>query len=136
MSGSFGECPSCTHRMRIETMRCWRCGTTVTGQLSIPLVARLPEEQARFVDVFLLGNGSLSQVQKDLACSYPKARRLLDDTIATLRSEIAAAQLEKEAILDALEKGDLDGKEAVQLVRSLVGDSGPGGDSVPGQTTS
>lgn len=116
-------------------MRCWRCGTTVTGQLSIPLVARLPEEQARFVDVFLLGNGSLSQVQKDLACSYPKARRLLDDTIATLRAEIESARREKEEILDALEKGDLDGKEAVQLVRSLVGHPGEGLPAVPGQET-
>lgn len=121
MSTSFGACPTCINRMRIESMHCWRCGTTVTGQLSIPMVARLPEEQARFVDVFLLGNGSLSQVQKDLECSYPKVRRLLDDTIATLRAELEAARQEKEEILNALEKGDLDGKQAVQLVRSLVG---------------
>ncbi|MFT7485652.1 MAG: hypothetical protein ACI9F9_001502 [Candidatus Paceibacteria bacterium] len=121
MSAAFGECPTCTHRMRIESMRCWRCGTTVNGQLAIPLVARLPEDQARFVDVFLLGNGSLSAVQKEIDCSYPKARRLLDDTIATLRAEIESARLEKEEILDALERGDLEGKEAVQLVRSLIG---------------
>ena len=95
--------------------------TTITGQLSIPIVARLPEEQARFVDVFLLGNGSLSQAQKDLGCSHPRARRLLNDTIATIRREFAAARKEKDEILDALEQGDLDGKQAVQLVRSLIG---------------
>ncbi len=127
MTASFGDCPTCTHRMRIESMRCWRCGTTIKGQIAIPIVARLPEDQATFVDVFLLGNGSLSQVQKDLGCSYPKARRLLDDTISTLRAELEAAKREKEEILDALERGDLDGKEAVQLVRSLIGVEGPEG---------
>ena len=121
MTAAFGDCPTCAHRMRIESMRCWRCGTTVNGQLAIPLVARLPREQAEFVDVFLLGNGSLSKVQTELSCSYPKARRLLDDTIATLRAELESARLEKEEILSALERGDLNGKEAVQLVRSLVG---------------
>lgn len=107
--------------MRIESLSCWRCGTTVSGQISIPLVARLPDEQSQFVDTFLLGNGSLSNVQKELGYSYPKARRLLDDTIKTLRSEIEAARREKEEILDALEQGDIDGKRAVQLVRNLVG---------------
>ena len=124
MSRSFGECPSCSCRMRIETMSCWQCGTKVTGQISIPLVARLPDEQAAFVEAFLLGNGSLSQVQTDLGFSYPKARRLLDDTIKALRAEFDAAKREKEQILDALEGGDLEGKQAIQLVRSLIGDSG------------
>ncbi|MCA8973462.1 MAG: DUF2089 family protein [Planctomycetes bacterium] len=101
--------------------RCWRCGTTVSGQLSIPLVARLPEEQARFVDAFLLGSGSLTQTQKALSCSYPKVRRLLDDSIATLRAEIEAAHREKEEILDALEGGSITGSQAVQLVQSLLG---------------
>jgi len=98
-----------------------RCGTTVNGQIAIPLVARLPGEQARFVEAFLLGNGRLSQVQKDLSCSYPKVRRLLNDTITPLRAGFEAAKREKEEIMAAVERGDLDGKQAVQVVRSLVG---------------
>ena len=124
MSRSFGECPSCSSRMRIETLSCWQCGTKVSGQISIPLVARLPEEQTAFVEAFLLGNGSLSQVQKDLGFSYPKARRLPDDTIKALRAEFDAARAEKEQILESLESGDLDGQRAVQLVRSLIGGQG------------
>jgi hypothetical protein len=123
MSRSFGECPGCAGRMRIETMSCWRCGTKVSGQIAIPLVATLPEEQAKFVESFLLGNGSLSQVQKVMGCSYPKVRRLLDDTIATLREEFEAAKREKDDILKALEKGDVDAQTAVHLMRSLIDDS-------------
>ena len=63
-------------------------------------------------------------MQKELGFSYPKARRLLDDTIKALRAEFDAAKREKEQILDALEGGDLEGKQAIQLVRSLIGDSG------------
>ena len=125
MSAAFGDCPTCAHAMRIETLRCWRCGTMVSGQIAIPLVARLPEEQARFVEAFLLGNGSLTQVQSDLSCSYPKVRRLLDQTIESLRAGFEAARREKEEILTALERGDLDGKQALQLVRSLVGHDQP-----------
>jgi len=74
----------------------------------------------------LLGNGSLSQVQKDLGFSYPKARRLLDDTIKALRAEFDAARAEKEQILESLESGDLDGQRAVQRVRGIIGGQGPG----------
>ena len=107
--------------MRIESLHCWRCGTTVSGRLAIPILATLPDEQARFVERFLTANGSLSQVQKDMQCSYPKVRRLMNETMSTLRAELQAAMREKEEILQALEQERLDGKEAVQLLRSLVG---------------
>jgi hypothetical protein len=121
MINSFGACPQCSHRMRIEVMACWRCGTTVQGRLAIPVLATLPTEQAEFIEHFLLANGSLSQVQKVLGCSYPKVRRLLNDTMAGLRAELEAGMREKDQILAALEEKKLEGAEAVQLLRSLVG---------------
>lgn len=107
--------------MRIETLCCWRCGTTVRGQLTVPILARLPDELARFVETFLASNGSLSEVQKRLACSYPKARRLMNDTMATLRVEFEAAVREKDQILEALEAEALAPREAARLLNSLTG---------------
>ena len=121
MTQSFGTCPQCTSRMRIETLHCWRCGTTVTGRIAIPILATLPDELARFVERFLAANGSLSQVQKEMECSYPKVRRLMNEAMAALRAEVDAALREKEEILEALEDERLDGKEAVQLLRNLTG---------------
>lgn len=123
MDHAFGNCPQCTERMRIETLRCWRCGTTVSGQLSIPLLARLKVEQMEFVERFLLANGSLSSVQQEMGCSYPKVRRLLNETMDRLKSEMEAALREKESILRAVEEKELEAPEALRLLRSLVGGS-------------
>lgn len=84
-------------------------------------MARLPPEQLDFVEKFLLANGSLSQVQKTLGCSYPKVRRLLNEAMATIRDEAKAAIQEKEEILRAMEENRLESREALQLIESLIG---------------
>jgi hypothetical protein len=109
--------------MRIESLHCWRCGTSVTGRLPIPVLALLPAEHAEFVEKFLLANGSLTKVQEVLGCSYPKVRRLLNESMAALREELRAEIREKEEILEALEGDRLEGAEAMQLLRSLAGGS-------------
>jgi hypothetical protein len=126
MATPFGACPQCASRMRIEKLVCWRCGTSVTGRIAIPLLATLPEEQARFVERFLAANGSLTQLQKEMGCSYPKVRRLMNETMAALRAEFEAAAREKEEILLALEDERLGGKEAAHLLRNLTGSESDG----------
>ena len=118
---NFGDCPQCDQTMRIESLGCWRCGTCVTGQIGIPLLARLPREQADFVVRFLTANGSLSGVQTEMGCSYPKVRRLLNLTMDTLRAELERSLREKEEILEAIDEQTLDGAQAAQLLRGLVG---------------
>lgn len=121
MKNEFGICPQCSHRMFIESFRCWRCGTSVNGRIALPLLLRLPSEHLEFAEKFLLANGSLSEVQKTLDCSYPKVRRLLDETMASIRREAKAAIREKEEILKALETDRIEGKEALRLIRGLIG---------------
>lgn len=121
MNNGFGICPQCANRMLIEVLGCWHCGTTVNGRIAIPIVARLPREQSEFVEKFLLANGSLSKVQDIMGCSYPKVRRLLNNTMASIKEEINADLREKETILQALESDQLDGQEAIRLIRGLTG---------------
>ncbi len=116
----FAACPQCARTMRIESLSCWRCGTSVTGRLSLPLLARLPGEYQQFIERFLLANGSLSQVQKDMGCSYPKVRRLLNETMVRMKAELEAAVREKEEILGALESDEMTGSEAARLLRGLT----------------
>ena len=121
MTSTFGACPQCSGRMRIEVLHCWRCGTSVNGRIPIPALALLPADQADFVEKFLLANGSLTRVQKVLECSYPKVRRLLNESMAALREQLKAEIREREEILEALEEERLEGGEAMQLLRSLAG---------------
>ena len=109
--------------MRIESLHCWRCGTSISGRIPIPVLALLPPDLADFVEKFVLSNGSLAKVQQVLGCSYPKVRRLLNESMAALREELRAEIREKEEILEALESERLEGPEAMQLLRSLAGGS-------------
>lgn len=116
---SFGVCPQCSQRMRVEKLHCWQCGTSVSGHLAVPVLARLPSEAAEFVHRFVLANGSLSAVQKQIGCSYPKVRRLLNDAMAALRTELEVDQREKQSILEALEDRSIDGKDAAKLILAM-----------------
>lgn len=109
--------------MRIESLHCWRCGTSISGRIPIPALALLPPDHADFVEKFVLSNGSLTKVQQVLGCSYPKVRRLLNESMAALREELRSEIREKEEILEALESERLEGPEAMQLLRSLAGGS-------------
>src|SRR5262249_15935092 len=123
MAAEFGCCPQCASRMVIERMACWRCDTGVTGRLGVPLLARLASEEAEFVREFLLCNGSLSATQERLGCSYPKVRRLLAQTMETLRREMREDLRLKDDVVRAIEDGTLKGSDAVRLIRGMTVES-------------
>lgn len=121
MTQSLGHCPHCARPMVIARLHCSACETEVSGKLPVPIVARLPEELAEFVLEFLLAGGSLTATQERLDCSYPKVRRLLDQTMETLRAELDADVRAKDDVLRALENGALKPAEAIRRIRSLAG---------------
>jgi hypothetical protein len=78
------ECPACGLHLRVNTLACASCGTTVQGSFELPALSRLPLEDFQFVSDFIKCSGSLKIMAQQLGLSYPTVRNRLDDIIARI----------------------------------------------------
>lgn len=79
------RCPSCEHQLQVKQMCCQDCGTEVSGQYSLPLLAQLSAEDQRLIIDFVKASGSLKEMAQNMKLSYPTVRNLLDDTINRIK---------------------------------------------------
>jgi len=81
-------------------------------------------ERLEFVEVFIKSRGNIKEVEREMGISYPTVRNKLDDVIGALgynaeeSPDDVTAEKRKE-ILDSLEKGEIDSKEAVELLQKI-----------------
>jgi hypothetical protein len=90
MDLSSARCNQCSGRYAVTRLVCQQCGTTVEGQFSLPRLARLSAEDRRFIEVFLIAEGSIKETGRVLGVSYPAVRNRLDKVISSLRDEITS----------------------------------------------
>lgn len=78
-------CPSCSSTLEVTSLGCGACGTTVSGTFPLPVLARLPTDEQKFIVDFVKNSGSLKIMAQQLGLSYPTVRNLLDDIITKLK---------------------------------------------------
>ena len=84
-------CPSCGAGLRVARLACPACETLVSGSYPLPALARLSDDDQRFVLSFILSSGSLKQMAKLYGVSYPTVRNRLDDLISLLSDVMEAS---------------------------------------------
>jgi hypothetical protein len=104
--------------MVIERLKCTSCGVHLEGEMSLPTLARLDPEIREFIEVFVMAGGSLKEVGRVLGISYPTVRSRLDRAMAQLQQMHAKKEAERMKILEQLEKGEINAKEAIQLLKN------------------
>ncbi|AOT71423.1 DUF2089 domain-containing protein [Geosporobacter ferrireducens] len=126
------QCPICENELIITGMSCSRCKTNIEGQFTGCKFCKISQEQLEFIEVFIKCRGSIKDVEKELGISYPTVRNRLEGAIQALgySTEKAGDQVEesrnsqsinqeKQAILDALEKGEISSQEATRRLHKL-----------------
>lgn len=78
------QCPACDAPLKVGRLFCEQCDTEVCGGFELPLLARLPEKEQRFILDFVKSSGSLKDMAKNMGVSYPTVRNILDDLIEKL----------------------------------------------------
>ena len=78
------DCPSCGHKLKVKSLQCENCKTTIDGSFDLPLLTRLSLDDQEFVLHFILSSGSLKEMAKHLNLSYPTVRNMLDELIRRL----------------------------------------------------
>lgn len=79
------KCPSCSHLLHVTSLSCENCETQVSGNYSLPLLARLTSEEQKVIIEFVKCSGSLKQMSKLLKLSYPTVRNRLDEIITKIK---------------------------------------------------
>ena len=78
-------CPSCNSKLKVKSLFCESCGTTVDGSYEMPLLALLNDDNQNFIIEFIKSSGSLKEMSKQLKLSYPTVRNLLDEIIEKIK---------------------------------------------------
>ena len=78
-------CPACNNKLRLRRLVCEGCQTSIEGDYELPLLARLSQEDQKFLVEFIKASGSLKEMAAMLGLSYPTVRNLLDEIIKRVK---------------------------------------------------
>ncbi len=117
-------CPVCGAPMQVTRLHCQRCDSELSGHFSPCRFCALPEKDLRFIETFLKCRGSIKDVERELGISYPTVRNMLDSALSALGYDAPSEPAPQTAdarreILNMLDRGDIDGKEAVQRLKRI-----------------
>ena len=122
------RCPVCEHEMQISKLTCTHCPTKIEGEFNTCKFCQLPAEQLIFVEAFIKCRGNIKEVEKELRISYPTVRSRLDSVIEALgyrvdgdkeKPDLQEESKRREAILEALERGEISPQEATLKMRMI-----------------
>ena len=77
-------CPSCNSDLKVQSLHCEQCETTISGQFKLPILLRLDTKEQDFILDFVKSSGSLKVMASKLNLSYPTVRNMLDDLISKI----------------------------------------------------
>lgn len=113
------QCPSCSALLRIRRLGCPSCSTQLEGEYELPALLQLPPEDLAFVTEFVRASGSLKEMARIEAQSYPTIRNRLNQIIERLNQTGGGRELKQHEILDAVARGELTAQQAAKLLRQL-----------------
>lgn len=120
MAKLITSCPSCqSGSVRVTHVECQSCGTKFEGDFEIPRLLKLPAEDVKFVEEFLIASGSLKEMAKKMGISYPTVRNRLNSIIDEVERLATSSKSEREKVLAALEKGTITAKEAAKRLKEV-----------------
>ncbi|MCZ6678884.1 MAG: DUF2089 domain-containing protein [Candidatus Poribacteria bacterium] len=118
MRNPLSHCPICAGHLEPVKLKCPSCDLTLEGKLPASRLALLSPDQQQFVEVFLVARGNIREVEKALSISYPTVRKKLDEVVVALGYAPHAERLEREEILEAIDKGEISAKEGIALLKA------------------
>lgn len=109
-------------RMIIERVRLPDAGVVVEGCFELPPLARLSPEDQVFIAAFVKSHGSIKEMERLFGVSYPtiksRLNRLSGALDADWTADAPASKVDRGAILDRLERGELTADQAAEALRA------------------
>lgn len=121
MKKIISRCPVCGEELKVTRLKCGGCETVIENDFALSKFDYLTDEELHFTETFIKCRGNIKEVEKELKISYPTVRAKLDGVIKRLGYEEDAKQdeemLKREAVLKALEQGEITAEEAIAKLK-------------------
>jgi len=101
----------------IERVRVRESGIRLEGEFELPPIATLSSEDQVFVAAFVRSHGSIKQMEKVFGISYPTVKNRLNKISERLNFLSVEMEPESSDVLDLLDKGEIDVKEAIERLK-------------------
>lgn len=108
----------------VERVRLHASGIAIEGSFELPLLAQLPVEDQLFIVAFVRSHGSIKEMERLFGVSYPTIKSRLNRLAEQLEPAVAVEDVsaaagggaddERRAVLDKLERGEIDVREALK----------------------
>ena len=107
----------------VERVRLQSSGIAIEGAFELPLLAQLPVEDQLFIVAFVRSHGSIKEMERLFGVSYPTIKSRLNRLGEQLEPAVAVEEVtsssgqedtERQAVLDKLERGEIDVKQALK----------------------
>lgn len=117
----ISKCPICGGELKVARLKCDACDTVIENDFTLSKFDYLAPEELHFTETFLKCRGNIKEVEKELGISYPTVRARLDGVLQKLGYEKDTREeeeaLKREAVLKALEQGDITAEEAIAKLK-------------------
>ena len=114
------DCPVCSTPLRVKVLQCPSCHTRIEGDFTpgTSRILNLSRKELDFVERFVSLRGNIREMEKALGVSYPTVRSMLDGIISKLgyRVRHEMDKTRKAAVLDRLERGEINAEEAERIL--------------------
>lgn len=117
----ISKCPICTQQLTIRSLHCDHCDIDISGEFMLSPLSILNKEQLAFVETFLINQGSIKAVEKELNVSYPTVKKMLNDILMSLGYKVNEEEIDtrRVEILDRLAKREITYEEAMKLLKEV-----------------
>ncbi len=114
-----GKCPFCGGETQVSRVSCARCGIHIEGELELPRLGRLSPESRKFVEMYVLSNGSMKELGTREGLSYRPLRARMDRIVKELRRERARDEAKRLELLEKVAEGTLSAEAAATRIEEL-----------------
>lgn len=115
------SCPSCGLPMQTIAMSCAACGVKIEGSFSETFFGKLPPEDQKFLEQYLLAGFSIKTLEQKGSLGYAAIRSRLDKLIASYEA-LKKMDAQKKAVLEQLRTDQITVAEAKEKLDKLSGD--------------
>jgi hypothetical protein len=104
----------------VERIRIKRTDMAIEGEFEPPPLLKLTEEDQIFVAAFVRCHGSIKEMEALFGVSYPTIKNRLNRIGEQFDFIEVDSPVNREDVLDRLEKGDIDVNEAERLLKGTI----------------
>jgi hypothetical protein len=114
--------------MIVTELSCTSCDTVVRGRYTGCTFCALPDENLRFLELFVSCRGNIKEMERETGLGYWTIRGRLDGVIRDLQLQLHGEPSDppepkaqrRRTILEAVERGELSPTEAERMLVNLI----------------